>query len=47
LLALERLELALADQRVDRLHLDAEQAFDSLLDVGFVAVLRHVEDDLV
>src|SRR5512134_2094211 len=45
--AAEGLHLALAHQRVDRLHLDAEEALHRGLDLRLGRLRRHLEDDLV
>src|SRR3546814_10111826 len=45
--AAETLYLALADERVDRLDLHAEQRLDGSLDLGLGSILGNVEDDLV
>ncbi len=45
--AAETLDLALADERVDGRDLDAEERFDSSLDLRLGSVLGDVEDDLV
>ena len=45
--AAEHLDLALADQRVDGLDLDVEQALDGGLDLGLGRGPGHLEDDLV
>src|SRR5262245_60499372 len=44
---LEGLQLALADLRVDGLHLDVEERLDGSLDLGLGRVARHLEDHLV
>src|SRR4029079_3818727 len=46
-LALEILDLALADQRVDGLDLDAEQALDGRLDLRLRGIRSDIEDNLV
>ena len=46
-LAAETLGLALADQRVDALHLDVEQLLDGRLDLRLGRVARDLEHDLV
>src|SRR4051812_25586692 len=45
--AAERLELALAHQRVDRLHLHVEQLLDRFLDLRLGRGRRDLEDDLI
>src|SRR5436853_596354 len=45
--AAERLELALAGQRVDRLHLHVEQLLHRLLDLRLGRLQCHLEDHLV
>src|SRR5690348_95359 len=45
--AAERLALALADQRVDALHLDVEQLLDRFLDLRLGRVARDTEQNLV
>src|SRR5258708_2035105 len=43
----ERLVLALAQQRIDRRHLDVEQFLDRRLDLGLGRVARDLEHELV
>src|SRR4051794_4768557 len=44
--AAEGPKLALADQRIDALHLDVEQLLDRFLDLRLGGVLPHAEDHL-
>src|SRR4051794_17777003 len=45
--AAETAILALADERVDRRHLDLEERLDGSLDVALARIAGNVEDDLV
>ena len=39
--------LALADERIDRLHLDIEEPLDRRLYLGFRRIFANLEDDLI